>query len=463
MSDELRAWAAFDEGVRLQAAGEVEPAIAAFERTLQLRPDNAASWANLALLHEQRGDIAAALAAHERALELDPDAFEARLNHGALLGQLRRYDEAERAYRHAIGLRPQAPQPWSNLGAMLALVDRDEDALACCLRALELEPANAKARLNLSYLLLRQGRLAEGFLCLEARAGIDEMQVKLDAPRWDGADLAGRRLLVVSDAGHGDLLMMARYLPLLRRRHPGAVLLYGQPALGTLLARADGVDAWIDYGAPLPRAAFDCWTPAMSLPHLHGTTLDDIPATLPYLAPEPARQAHWRAELERGRGSGDAALRVGLCWRGNPAHENNAERSLPGLAVIAPLADVAGVRWFNLQSGAGADEAPPAGFEFTPLSGPLGDFAETAAIIANLDLVITVDTAIGHLAGAIGRPVWVLVPAHLPDWRWFKGRSDSPWYPGVLRLFRQRAAGNWGPMMDEVAQALADRVRESIA
>ncbi|MDE2502275.1 MAG: tetratricopeptide repeat protein [Burkholderiales bacterium] len=460
MSDELRAWAAFDEGVRLQAAGAVDAAIAAFERTLQLQPDSAASWANLALLHEQRGDLAAALAAHERALALAPAAFEANRNYGALLGQLRRYDEAERQYRRALAQRPDAPQPWSNLGALLALVDRDDDALACCLRALELEPANAKARLNLSYVLLRQGRLAEGFLCLEARAGIDRMQAELDAPRWDGADLAGRRLLVVSDAGHGDLLMMARYLPLLRRRHPGAVLLYAQPALNTLLARGAGVDAVIDYGAPLPRAAFDCWTPVMSLPHLFGTTLENLPADLPYLQPDPVRQAHWRSVWARGGGGG---LRVGLCWRGNPAHENNAERSWPSLTVAAPLGGVAGLRWFNLQSGAGADEAPPPGFEFTPLPGPLGDFAETAAIIANLDLVITVDTAIGHLAGALGRPVWVLVPAHLPDWRWFKGRSDSPWYPGVLRLFRQRSAGDWGPVLAEVAAALEARVRESIA
>jgi ADP-heptose:LPS heptosyltransferase len=202
-------------------------------------------------------------------------------------------------------------------------------------------------------------------------------------------------------------------------------------------------------------AGWDVWTPLMSLPHLCHLRPDTPPASGPYLRADVQRQAAWRERLQQEHPT--EALRIGLVWRGNPQHENDAQRSLPHLRALAALADVAGIRCYSLQSGAGADdvdEAPP-GLPLARLDAPLGDFAQTAALVTNLDLVIGVDTSVVHLAGALGVPVWVLLSQHKPDWRWLDGRSDSPWYPGVMRLFRQPAAGDWAGVMSEVVRALS--------
>jgi Flp pilus assembly protein TadD len=450
----------FARGVQHQAAGEVALAMACFRKAIEAWPRCAAAWANLGLLHEQLRAWTDAVRCHGRAVALDPSRYEAVLNLGALLVQLKRFDAAEQACRRAIALRPQAPAAWSNLGAMLAGVGRHADAESCLRHALALDPRHAKSRFNLGYPLLRQGRLREGFLCLESRDGPAALQgqLQLQAPRWAGDDLGGRSLLLVSDAGHGDLIQMARYGPLLKERGAARITLYGQPALVRLLAGGAGLDRVIGFDEPLPRTGWDLWAPVMSLPYLCGTDLDSVPAATPYLHADPARAAHWRRRL--GRPAGAAGLRVGLVWRGNPKHESDDDRSLPGLATMAPLGGVAGVRLFSLQAGAGAADAhaPPPGLGLEPLGAPLGDFAETAALVANLDLVIAVDTSIVHLAGALGVPAWVLLADHKPDWRWLDGRDGTPWYPRRMRIFRQPRGGNWAALMAQVAGTLQAEV-----
>jgi Tfp pilus assembly protein PilF len=444
----------FTLGVRQQAAGAAAQAASSFRRALALWPGCAAAWANLGLLHHDAGRFRAAADCQRRALALDPVGYESAINLGAALTRLGDDAAAEAAWRRAAAPRPDHPAPWSNLGALLAGGGRDSDALACCLHALKLEPGHAGARFNLGYLLLRQGRLAEGFLCHESRPAVAHLQSRLDGPRWGGDDLQGRSLLVLSDAGHGDLIQMARYGRLLHDRGAGFVRLVCPPALKRLLTGAPGFDDVLEWRDVLPRSAWDLWTPAMSLPHLFGTALHSIPADGPYLRADAARRAHWRARLRATQPAGAPQVRlVGLAWRGNPAHENDAERSLHDTAVLAPLAPLArrlGLRFVSLQHG--HDGALPAGVG--PAPGALGDFAETAALVAELDLVIGIDSATVHLAAALGVPTWVLLNQHRTDWRWLDERSDSPWYPGAMRLFRQPRRGDWPSVVTELVAAL---------
>jgi Tfp pilus assembly protein PilF len=455
----------FRRGVHHQGAGEAEPAEACFRAALDLWPGCAAAWANLGVLHEDADELPQAIACYRQARAIDPTLYEAALNLGAVLARLQRFGEAEGSYRQAIALRPRDPAAWSNLGALLAAVRRDADAEACCCHALALDPGYDKARFNLSYVLLRQGRMADGLLCLEARPGAAALQAQVQAqvqiPRWAGEGLGGLTLLVVSDAGHGDMIQLARYAGVLRSLGAARLLLACPPSLTRLLARDAGFDQVWGLDEPMPRSGWDLWTPSMSLPYLCLTRLDNIPGTIPYLHADPAITLDCEQRLAQGEPAG--VLRVGLAWRGNPLHENDAERSLPGLGLLAPLAALSGVRFVSLQCGAGADEAgaPPPGLALECiLPAPPSDFAETAALVTRLDLVISVDTAVAHLAGALGTPVWLLLCDHKTDWRWLQARSDTPWYPGVMRLFRQPRPGDWGAVVAQVVAALKARLVE---
>lgn len=215
------------------------------------------------------------------------------------------------------------------------------------------------------------------------------------------------------------------------------------------------------FDEPHPQADWDFWTPPLSIPLYCQTRIDSIPAGLPYLRADSRKLELWTARMRQEWLPGD--LRVGLAWKGNPRFENDAERSLPGLATLAALGAIQGMRFFSLQKGDGENEAasPPAGLALTHLGPQIADFADTAAIIANLDLVICVDTAVAHLAGAMGKACWVLLPDYNTDWRWLAGRGDSPWYPGVMRLFRQTAMGDWTTVVAEVHAALHARAAGS--
>ena len=234
-------------------------------------------------------------------------------------------------------------------------------------------------------------------------------------------------------------------------------MLVTQPALKRVLSTLKDVDDVVAPEEPLALNTFDFFAPAMSVPLHCGVTLESIPGQVPYLFAEPANVAAWSSRLDTLLPERAApALRVGLVWRGNPKFENDADRSLPGLPSLAPLWDVPGVSFVSLQKGAGEDEAGRADPAQPLLAlGPhLHDFADTAAVLAQLDLVISVDTAVAHLAGALGRPVWVLLPDYKTDWRWLTERQDSPWYPTVMRLFRQDSTQQWGPTIARVAEAL---------
>lgn len=440
----------FHDGNRHWAEGDAAAAERCFRLALALNPDFAEALTNLGLLRERAGEAAEAEACHRQALALRPDFVRAALNLGVLLMRRKRLAEAEAVYRQALAWAPDSPVAWSNLAALLACMQREAEAEACCRMALRLDGGHINAQINLGYLLLRQGRFAEGWEYLEARDWYAVLERHFICPRWRGEDLAGKSVMIGFEAGHGDMLQFCRYAAVLKSQGARWIALVCHPGLKALFAGLSGVDEVFSCEEDVPRNGWDFWTPPLSLPYYCRTRLDSIPAAIPYLAPDPARVAAWSRRLPA------AGRRIGLVWQGNPRFENDAERSLPALDLLAPLGRVPGARFVSLQKGRGEDEArhPPPGLSLLALGGELADFADTAAVVAGLDLVISVDTAVAHLAGALGKPCWVLLPDYLADWRWLTGRCDSPWYPGRMRLFRQPPGGGWPPVIARVAEAL---------
>jgi len=446
----------FHRSTRLLQEGDRAGAEAALREALRLRPDLAEAHANLGwLLERDRPEEAETHYRH--AIALQPWQIPIRLNFGAMLARRKRFAEAESAYRRALAIDPDAPDAWSNLGVLLASTKRERDAEQCYRAALAAEPDHRKARFNLAYLLLRQGRFEEGWDCLEAREPAVRLAHHLAFPQWQGEPLDGKSVLIGFEGGYGDMIQFCRYAELLKQAGAARVSVLCHPGLRGLFTTLRGADDAFAFDAALPDLGWDYWTLPLSLPLRFGTQRDSMPARLPYLSADPQRVRRW-AEII---GERDGFLRVGLVWKGNARHENDADRSLPSLAALAPLAAVPGVRCFSLQKGAGEEEAaaPNPPLPLIDLGAQLGDFADTAAALMQLDLLVTVDTAAAHLAGALGRPCWVLLPDYQPDWRWLTDTDTSPWYPQVMRLFRQKAAGDWDATIAEVAAALHAFVR----
>ena len=362
-----------------------------------------------------------------------------------------RLEEALGAARHAIGLSPADPLALFQLA--MVLYDRQElpACIAAARAALELRPGLAEAHMKLAQALLASGDFAEGWAEYEWRWHIPGAPAPLpatDRPMWNGAALGGR-LLLVADQGYGDAIMFARYLPWALARAPDAAVAASAELHPLLHAIRPGLEIaarWEDV------PGFAAWCPFSSLPLLHGTRLDTIPAAIPYLHPDPARAAAWQSRLAAALPPGH--LRVGLAWAGRPIHPNDANRSIP-LSTLAPLAALPGIAFVALQKGEAAAEARhwPGPAPLLALDAELPGFEDTAALLPALDLVLSVDTAVIHLAGAMGIPCWAMLP-YAPDWRWMAAREDSPWYP-TLRLLRPAAPRGWQGLVAEAARRLA--------
>ena len=450
--------ARFHAGVIAMGRGDWPDAAEEFGAALTLRPDFGEAAANLGYVCEQLARPADAEAFYRQAIAVRPEIAEIHTNFAALLLAQRRLDEAEAAYRTSLVLQPDSPVAWSNLGVLLACRKQESEAEVSYQTALALDPDYRLAAFNYAYLLLRQGRWREGWARLEARQWYDCLDGGLSCPRWRGESLEGRRLLIGFEAGLGDMIQFARYAGVLRQRGASRVGIVCHPPLKRLFASLTGVDVVVAFDEDLPDADWDYWSPPLSLPHHCATQLETIPAVLPYLFADPTAVAQW-AERLSGVSLPDShrsPRRVGLVWRGSARFENDGERSLPGVATLAPLFAVRGIRFISLQQGAAENEAaaPPSGVILEQYADLLTDMAETAALVANLDLVISVDTAVAHLAGALGKACWILLPDYKTDWRWLTGRDDSPWYPGVVRLFRQASGGDWSAVIPAVRNAL---------
>jgi Flp pilus assembly protein TadD len=449
----------FLDGNRRMEAGDAEGAEACYRQALLLNPRLGEAVANLGLLRERAGAVVEAETCYRQAIALNPSVNQNYLNLGVLLMNGKRFAEAEAVFMQALKRAPESPVAWSNLGVLLACVKREEEAEQCYRTAMALDGDHARARFNLSYVLLRQGRFEEGWQCLEARDWYAHLASHFTCPRWRGEPLSGKSIVIGFEAGHGDMIQFCRYAELLKTMGASWISLVCHPALKVLLSTLSAVDEVFSFHEEVPASGWDFWTPPMSLPYYCRTRLDSIPAPIPYLAPDPARADKWGALLPV------TGLRVGLAWKGNPRFENDEDRSLPSLDVLSPLGEVSGVCFVSLQKGPGEAEArcPPAGLPLLAIGETLEDFADTAAIISCLDLVISVDTAVAHLAGALGKPCWLLLPDYRTDWRWLTGRTDSPWYPERLRLFRQPTGGNWPPVISAVVEALEEWKEKSVS
>ena len=444
----------FFQGNRCAESGDILAAESCFRQAVQIAPGFAEAYANLGLLLDKQGMSDEAETCYRRSIELNPTFPETHLNLGALLANKKCFSEAESAYRQAIALKPHSPAVWSNLGVLQACMKRESEAEQSYRTAIFLDDSYAMARFNLSYLLLRQGRFEEGWHCLEARDWYGSLAEKLTCPRWQGETLFDKSLLISYVAGHGDAIQFCRYATELKALGAQSISLMCHPALKTLFDELASVDCIYSFDEAVPSSGYDFWTSLLSIPYHCKTRLDTIPDNIPYLHAQPGLVNKWAAFVPQD------GFRVGLVWKGNPQFENDADRSLPSLDVLAPLWSVSGVRFISLQKGAGEEQAaqPPGGLPLINLGAQLENFADTAAVIANLDLVICVDTAIAHLTGALGKSCWVLLPEYKTDWRWLVGRTDSPWYPGVMRLFRQTEMGQWSMVIDEITVALEKAV-----
>lgn len=411
--DYAAAW--FKLGTELAARGtallecEMDEAISALRKAIGLKPDHAAAWCNLGAVLRDKGDIDGAMAALESALHLKPDDAAAHLNLGTVFHEQAKFDEAIQSYRRALDLGGNSPELHTDLGMEL----------------------------------LRAGDFERGWREYEWRLKLKNSVQPRDLPQplWDGRDLDGKRILIFAEQGFGDSLQFLRYLPKVVKKG-GRVILQMPPGLVRLCQQSWDLERVV---APEePPGNFDVYCPLLSLPRLFQTSVTAIPAEVPYLKPSVAAVELWHRRVAEHGGR----LRVGLCWASERIRRG---RSIPW-DQLQPLAEAGDIVWFSLMKGRAADAANPPG-SMKLIEEEKRDFADTAALIANLDLVISVDTAVAHLAGALGVPVWVMLP-RVADWRWLLGRDDSPWYPS-MRLFRQENSGKWRPVIERIAACLS--------
>jgi tetratricopeptide (TPR) repeat protein len=427
-------------------------ALESYDRALEIEPDYAEALYNRgnALLDLKRHEEA--LQSYDRALKINPDYAEALYNRGSALRDLERHEEALESYDRALKIKPDYAEALCNRGNALLDLGRHEEALQSYERALEIEPDYAEVHLNRALVWLLLGDFQRGWPEHEwrwQRAGFSLPQ--LSKPRWSGEPLNGRTILLSWEQGLGDTLQFVRYARLLQRQ--GArVIVSCQKPLVRLLQRCEGIDQLVAQGEPLPD--FDFWTPLLSIPYVLRTDRESIPGECGYLSADPALVARWKIRLANFPG-----FRIAIAWQGNPGHQADRQRSIP-LKFFAQLAQVPGVRLISLQTGPGVGQlADIAGsfeiIQFEDLDTTSGPFMDTAAIMRNVDLSISCDTSLAHLAGALGVPVW-LAQAFSADWRWLLDRDDSPWYPS-LRSFRQQSLGDWDEVFLRMARTLRER------
>jgi tetratricopeptide (TPR) repeat protein len=455
-------------GLTYEALGLLEEAVASYRQALHLRPEFAVAHNNLANARRKQGNLDEAIHHYQQALALQPEYAEAHNNLGLTFDRIGMVEKAIHHFRQALEIKPDFAEAHNNLGSAL---ENPEEALEHYQQALLIRPDFPEAHYDLALLWLLLGDFERGWTEYEWRWKLAGRGLRAFCqPLWDGSPLNGRTVLLHAEQGLGDTLQFIRYAPLVKQ-HGGKVIVECQSSLLRLMAGIEGVDSLWACGAPLP--AFDVQAPLTSLPRIFRSTLNTIPGMIPFLQADADLVKQWRQQLQWTVDSGrwtvktdesTAAHRslstihrppfkVGVAWQGNPDFRSDIYRSIP-LRCFANLAQVDGVHLISLQKGPGIEQLDA----WPGLNAPLnlgnrfdeeaGPFMDTAAIMHDLDLVICSDSAVAHLAGALGVPVWVALP-RVPDWRWLLEREDSPWYP-TMRLFRQRQNGNWSEVFGRI-------------
>lgn len=433
-------------GLVLKEQGRFDEAIECYRHVIVAMPDCAEAHNNLGVVLQSASRLEEAAGSYRRAIELRPDYAEARCNLGALLREEAALDEAVAQFREAIVLQPELVEAHVGLGDSLSDLNEVDASMKAYDKAIEVGPDHAEARFSRSLALLRSADFEQGWHEYEWRWKTEQLNdCELPVPQWDGKALDGRMILIHAEQGIGDTFQFIRYLPFVKEQG-GHVVFACAERLHPLLKNAPGIDEVVSFDTSLPKC--DCHAPLLALPRLFRTTLEAIPAETPYLRAEDARVEHWREHLGES-----LTTRIGVCWEGNPIHRRNHLRSFPveHLSALAAVPDVTLISLQRLDGSPGRAADVKDIIEFPQLD-QSGAFIDTAAIMANLDLVISCDTSIAHLAGALGRRTWVALDT-AADWRWLAGRDDSPWYP-TMRLFRQTKLGEWGEVFERMATQL---------
>jgi len=439
-------------GVMFAEQRQLAEAVTCYDQALALDPRYAHAHYNRANALEAQGRREEAAEGYRQALRLRPGFAEAHLNLGIALALLGDPAEAIVQYQEALRLRPDMFETHSNLGLALAHLGQHDQALPLYQRALDHLPDYAGAHFSRALTWLAQGNFAQGWAEFEWRWRLPESPPRpVSQPLWDGGPLDGKTILLHAEQGQGDTIQFIRYAPLVQQRG-GRVVVECQATLISLLAGCRGIDQLVASGAPLP--PFDLHCPLLSLGRIFKTDMASIPADIPYLGAEAGRVERWRRELRELGG-----FTIGIAWQGSLGHRWDRLRSIP-LSQFAPLAGVPGVRLISLQVGAGREQLEALGgrFPVTDLGSRFDptSFEDAAAAVMALDLVVTVDTALAHLAGALGAPVWVALSVG-SEWRWLLSRAESPWYP-TMRLWRQQQIGDWGEVFERMAGDLRQMI-----
>ena len=443
-----------NKGAVLLEQGQFKQAFEQFDKAMSCQPNNVIYCVNRGFAAFKQGHLDDALGDFDHALSLDPMNADALAKKGNALAKRQDHDAAISCYDKAIAIEPNDAEIWNNKATSLHALLRCQDAHAAFDEAIRIDPEHAKALWNKSLLLILEGRFAEGWSLYEARLkdGTIHKPHPLD---WRGErDISGKKLLIGCEQGLGDMIQFCRYLPMLAEQ--GADLMVETPrALIPLIRSLNCPMTIIPLGETRPE--FDAYCPLMSLPYVFGTTVETIPSAVPYLSADPAKITRWQNHLGQNDLGSKTAPRVGITWSGNPDHINDLNRSIPMSVFQSIITD--DVEWHVLQK----DIRPHDQDVLAQLpqvkqhQDRLDDFAETAALVASMDYVISVDTSIAHVAGALGKPLAILLP-YSPDYRWLLDRDDTPWYPSA-RLFRQKQRGQWQDVLAEVSMAVAGLTR----
>jgi tetratricopeptide (TPR) repeat protein len=438
-------------GVLLAGQGQAAEAEEAFRRAVSVSPNHANAHYSLGNVLKDRGRWAQAAACYETAWRIDSRFVDALSNLGVVRKEAGDVAGALACFRQALEINPRYVDAHSNMAFTLRSAGRVDEALACLNEAISLRPHAPDLSCNRAFLWLSLGNFERGWPEYEYRWQLPGRRPRpFSQPHWDGAGLAGKTILIYAEQGLGDTIQFIRYASLVKERG-GKVVFESQPALVPLLSGVAGVDVLVAHGKRLPR--FDVQVPLLSLPGIFRTTLATIPTSTPYLRADPDLVARWRAALPAGR------TNIGIAWHGSSAQANDRHRSIP-LAHFKNLAAMEGVTLVSLQKGEGAEQMCAWGPSAAPLDFGAafdkgGAFLDTAALMKSLDLVVTADTAVAHVAGALGVPVWTAL-CFDADWRWLRDREDCPWYP-AMRLFRQQRPGDWGEVFDRIVAAITQR------
>lgn len=438
----------FTKGSALLQAGKAAEALICFEKALNIAPSNA--HLNLysgAALHSL-GRFEDAIASYRHAIAMAPAMGEAHNNLGNSLMALQRFSEAVECFSQSLLFLPPSPVPLTARATALLAIGKIAEGEADCRKALLLDPSFAAAHWNLALHLLLQGRYLEGWQEYEWRwlkPDFTSPRRHTDVPLWDGSSLYGRTILLHAEQGFGDAIQFARYASMVAQRG-GKVIIECHPQLVQIMRSIEGVQRVVPFETPV--SAVSCQAPLLSLPRIFETTLQSIPSKHSYLSVTAEQQNKWAALMPSRHTN---HLQIGLAWAGKSFPDPLRSSSLK---AFAPLKEIKGALFYSLQVGPGAEQAmtPTSGISLVNLTDQIQNFEDTAALIDQLDLVISIDTAVAHLAAALGKPVYLMLP-FAPDWRWLLNRCDSPWYP-TMRIFRQKQPGKWSDVMIQVQEAL---------